>query len=223
MKETLPANVKAQIEEMEAKDKEEQNDLLIPTEEMILRLGEIVGDEDAESFKTLTENLQNGTVEQSTILTFQSDFSDKQKRTDCHQFFKRYLKKYESDTLSIGESRRIRVFLKSGVSKNKRTKNNITNWGDKHGLGGIKVPEVLEMALMKTNFESVQAIHFCSKRLKKQVKNFGICGNKDKRGITTQRITLTRGNPEQVIRAQRGRDWDNKVKLGSFKRVWEGV
>jgi tRNA(Glu) U13 pseudouridine synthase TruD len=27
-------------------------------------------------------------------------------------------------------------------------------------------------------------------------KYFGICGNKDKRGITTQRITISRGNAE---------------------------
>jgi tRNA pseudouridine13 synthase len=79
------------------------------------------------------------------------------------------------------------------------------------------------MAMMKTNFESMQAIHYISKRLKKQVRNFGICGNKDKRGITTQRITLIRANPELVLRAISSKDWDSKVKLGSFERVWEAA
>jgi len=52
------------------------------------------------------------------------------------------------------------------------------------------------MALQKTNVESVQTIHYLSKRIKKMAKHFNICGNKDKRGITTQTITLTRGNPQ---------------------------
>jgi tRNA(Glu) U13 pseudouridine synthase TruD len=41
------------------------------------------------------------------------------------------------------------------------------------------------VALMKTNIESMQAIHYIAKRTKKQMRLFGICGNKDKRGITT--------------------------------------
>jgi len=85
------------------------------------------------------------------------------------------------------------------------------------------MPEYLSMALQKTNFESMQAIHYISKRIKKQVKHFALCGNKDKRGVTTQRITLSRGNPEMIIRAMRQRDWDQKIKLGSFERVWSGV
>lgn len=40
---------------------------------------------------------------------------------------------------------------------------------------------------------------------------FGICGNKDKRGITTQRVTINRGNAEMVIRAQMSKDWDQKI------------
>jgi hypothetical protein len=54
-----------------------------------------------------------------------------------------YLKKYETDTLSLGDKRVIRVFLKEGVSNKKRLKNNITSREDKHGLGGVKVPEFL--------------------------------------------------------------------------------
>jgi hypothetical protein len=51
---------------------------------------------------------------------FEGDFSDKEKRSSVHAFFKKCLKKYESDTLSQGESRKIRVFLKSGFSGKKR-------------------------------------------------------------------------------------------------------
>ena len=79
------------------------------------------------------------------------------------------------------------------------------------------------MAIQKTNIESMQAVHYISKRIKKQVKHFAICGNKDKRGTTTQRMTLSRGNPEMIIKAMKNKDWDQKIQLGSFERVWSGV
>lgn len=65
----------------------------------------------------------------------------------------------------------------------------------------------------------MQAVHYIAKRIKKYGKHFQICGNKDKRGITTQRATVIRGNPESLIRFQRARDWDNKIKVGSFEWV----
>lgn len=66
----------------------------------------------------------------------------------------------------------------------------------------------------------MQAVHYISKRVKKLPRYFAICGNKDKRGITTQRVTLSRGNAEQLIKAQKNRDWDKKIKMGSFERVF---
>jgi tRNA pseudouridine13 synthase len=62
------------------------------------------------------------------------------------------------------------------------------------------MPEYLSVAVMKQNFETAQAVHYISKRLKKQMKFIAICGNKDKRGITTQRMTISRGNAEMLIK-----------------------
>ncbi len=55
-------------------------------------------------------------------MLFKGNYNDKEKRTKVHQFFKKFLKKYESDTLSEGQERKIRVFLKEGMGKNKRQK-----------------------------------------------------------------------------------------------------
>lgn len=85
------------------------------------------------------------------------------------------------------------------------------------------MPEYLAFALQKSNIETVQAIHYISKRIKKKMPQLGICGNKDKRGITTQIVTISRGNPEMLIKAMRSKDWDPKIKLGSFERVFHGV
>ena len=55
------------------------------------------------------------------------------------------------------------------------------------------------------------------------MKFFAICGNKDKRGITTQKVTMSRGNAEMLIRVQKQKDWDDRIKLGSFERVYSPV
>ena len=51
----------------------------------------------------------------------------------------------------------------------------------------------------------MQAVHYIAKKMKKFSKQFQVCGNKDKRGITTQRVTIMRGNPENLIRMQRAK------------------
>lgn len=140
---------------------------MVPTEEMMTKLTEILGEKDAQAFLKFTQDIEAGTIENSTILEFEGDFSDKIKRTAVHTYFKSSLKKYESDTLSMGESRRIRCFLKAGLSNNKRQKNKITNWSDRNSLHQVQMPEYLSVAVLKTNFESAQAVHYISKRLKK--------------------------------------------------------
>lgn len=194
----------------------------MPPKALIEELEAIVGKEDADAFVEYATGLDSGKLAKDALLDFKGDFSDKQKRTNTHKFFKAHLLRYESDTLQLDEKRMVRVFLHEGMSKNKRQKQGITShsWGDR-SLKGVKMPEILQFALQKTNFESMQAVHYIAKRVKKQSKFFAICGNKDKRGITTQRVTLSRGNAEQMIRAQRSKDWDGKIKMGSFQRVFK--
>jgi tRNA pseudouridine13 synthase len=104
---------------------------------------------------------------------------------------------FETDTLMEGDSRRIRVFLKHGLSANKRRKLNIINRKPQEER---EMPQYLQVVIQKTNVDTMQAIHYIAKRVKKYGKHFQIAGNKDKRGITTQRATIIRGDPEFIIR-----------------------
>ena len=131
----------------------------------------IIGEADAQKFLEYCKGNEDGSVEPGTLLELDSDFSDKAKRTEVHQYFKKALTKYESDTLSVGESRKVRVFFKEGFSKKKRQKLDIMNkWGNPNFGGQAKMPEYLSVALQKTNVESIQAIHYISKRTKKQMR-----------------------------------------------------
>ena len=44
--------------------------------------------------------------------------------------------------------------------------------------------------LTKTNYESMAAVGMIAKYLQRRPKNFGFAGTKDKRGITTQHVTI---------------------------------
>jgi len=84
----------------------------------------------------------------------------------------------------------MRIFLAKELSKNKRRKAGLI----------LSAPETsvntfLHFVVQKENYESVAAIQYMAKRLKKTAKFFSICGNKDKRGITTQRVCISRANP----------------------------
>ena len=133
------------------RDEQEENDLTIPNAEIIKDLTAIVGEADAQKFLKFAHDLESGSIELSTQLDLDCDFADKIKRTEFHQFFKRCLKKYESDTMSIGPTiRRVRVFLKSGLSKNKRQKLNINNnWGARANKYGEtqKMPDYMSVAM----------------------------------------------------------------------------
>lgn len=70
------------------------------------------------------------------------------------------------------------------------------------------------------NVDTMQAVHYIAKQVKKYGKHFQIAGNKDKRGVTTQRATFIRGDGEALIRFQRSKNWDPKIKVGTFERVF---
>ena len=100
MRQTLPKNVVEKLEKIDEVDLQEQNNLLIPSDEIMIKLKEIMGEQDSASFLKFTKEIEDGKIENSTILEFAGDFSDKAKRSAVHAFFKSSLKKYESDTLS---------------------------------------------------------------------------------------------------------------------------
>ena len=69
---------------------------------------------------------------------------------------------------------------------------------------------------MKRNLDTISAINYIARFLKRSSKCFKFAGNKDKRGITTQRISLYKGYPDEIINAQKSRFWDNKIEIANY-------
>ena len=64
--------------------------------------------------------------------------------------------------------------------------------------------------------EIIQAINFIARALKRSSKSLGYAGNKDKRGITTQLISIYNTLPEEVINISQKSFWDNRIFVDNF-------
>lgn len=103
------------------------------------------------------------------------------------------------------------IFLVKEMSNNKRKKLTIHK--------RVQGDPNLKFVLFKENIESMQAIHNLSKLVKKQPKYFGIAGNKDKRGITCQFVTITHGNLGNLQRAIVDKNWLKKIRVGHIEQT----
>lgn len=64
-------------------------------------------------------------------------------------------------------------------------------------------PPYIHFTMQKTNRDTQDALAYLSRTLHVNVKDFGVAGTKDKRGVTVQRVSLRRGNKtvEDIWRA----------------------
>jgi len=61
-----------------------------------------------------------------------------------------------------------------------------------------KEKEYLHFTLVKTNWDTIRALNYIGKKLHVSLKRFGISGMKDKRAITSQRVSMWNGRIENV-------------------------
>ena len=158
------------------------------------KLQELLSEDDYKRFRDYVEGLKSGSVAKDTWLVLDEEFTEKERRAKVHTFFKESVKLYETDTIVKGESRRIQLFLKSSLSNTARKKMKMTERKPRN-IAATQ-PQYLRVALHKTNVDTMQAVHYVAKRIRKMPRQFQIAGNKDKRGTTTQWVTIHRANAE---------------------------
>ncbi len=99
----------------------------------------------------------------------------------------------------------VRVYVVD--NKNKKRRSDPRNFPEKY----------LEFTLHKTNFDSMGSIGILSKFMNIKPNNFAIAGNKDKRGITTQRVTVFRSTIEDFEKLQNRKKWNENIVMGDYK------
>ena len=74
-------------------------------------------------------------------------------------------------------------------------------------------PRFLHFTLYKENMETYEAISHLSKKCRTEEKHFGTAGTKDRRGRTTQRVSVSMVSAEQILGAAKQ---INRIEVGDF-------
>ncbi|KAK0599386.1 hypothetical protein LWI29_004806 [Acer saccharum] len=189
----------------------------------------LAGDTDAERLEALIGQITSGNSEDSISPIVLSANSDKSHRTAIHNFFKENLKFLVTDTVDgpDASSKCIRVRLNSG-GKNSGGRNSkkrkergdkpfdsrgSENWSEHVG-------KFLRFHLYKENKDTQEALGLIAKMLGIQPRSFGFAGTKDKRAVSTQRVTVFKQHASRLAAL-------NKrlfgIQVGDFCYVKDGL
>ncbi|KAK9293195.1 hypothetical protein L1049_021184 [Liquidambar formosana] len=188
----------------------------------------LTGDSDAECLKAFIDQISSG-VKDSVSPIVLSPSSDKSHRTAVHNFFKEKLKFLVTDTLDgpDASSKCIRVRLNSGGHHNKgrnskKRKDRDEKPFDSRGSENWSehVGKFLRFHLYKENKETQEALALIGKMLGIQTRSFGFAGTKDKRSVSTQRVTVFKQHASRVAALN---ERLIGIKVGDFCHVKEGL
>lgn len=174
------------------------------SDEICSKLTDEVGLEVSESIRNLVDEINAGNPD--AILEIPCGDS-KESRTKIHQAIKKFAPGLGSSTDL--DAKLIKVY-NGNMSNNSRKRK-------KFGIDAralAKPPsEFIEFTLWKENIETMAAIKQIARQLGTKDKYFGIAGNKDKRGVTTQRVTIF----STLLNSLKTTNFGDNIKVGSFK------
>ncbi|XP_010550930.1 PREDICTED: multisubstrate pseudouridine synthase 7 [Tarenaya hassleriana] len=183
---------------------------------------------DAQRLEALIDQITSGSDGEISPIVLDPS-SDKSKRTAIHNFFKEHFKFLVTDTVDGPDftSKCIRVRVNSGGINNRgKGSKKRKERGDKpfDSRGSEHWPEhlgkFLRFHLYKENKDTQEALGLIGKMLGVQPKSFGFSGTKDKRSVSTQRVTVFKQHASKLAAL-------NKrlfgIKVGDFCYVKEGL
>ncbi|KAK4414247.1 Multisubstrate pseudouridine synthase 7 [Sesamum alatum] len=188
----------------------------------------LAGESDAEKLKDFINQIASGVNNRDEFILL-SPCSDKSHRAAVHNFFKERLKLFVTDTIDgpDSSSKSVRVRLNSGSHNgSRRNSKKRKERGDKpyDSRGSESWPEstgkFLRFHLYKENKDTQEALGLLGKMLGIQPRSFGFAGTKDKRSVSTQRVTVFK------LRAGRLAALNERligIKVGDFCHVNDGL
>ncbi|CAL2269459.1 unnamed protein product [Prunus armeniaca] len=188
----------------------------------------LVDPDDAEQLEAIINQINSGSEDSILPIVLSPDY-DKSHRTAVHNFFKENFKFLVTDTVDgpDASSKCIRVRINSGGQNSKgRNSRKRKERGDKpfDSRGSDdwseNVGKFLRFHLYKENKDTQEALGIIAKMLGIQPRSFGFAGTKDKRAVTTQRVTVFK---QLASRLAALNDRLIGIKVGDFCYVKEGL
>ncbi|PIA45026.1 hypothetical protein AQUCO_01700525v1 [Aquilegia coerulea] len=211
-------------EEVEVK-KNEETKLSYTSEIELFRA--LAGDSNAELLKDLIDKITTPGVTNDVSPIVLSPETDKNHRTAIHNFFKEKLKFLVTDTVDGPDttSKCIRVRLHSGHEKGRSSRKRKERGSKPFDSRGTddwpeNVGKFLRFHLYKENKDTQEALGVIGKMLGIQQRAFGFSGTKDKRSVSTQRVTVFKQHAKRLAALN---DRLFGIKVGDFCFVKEGL
>lgn len=79
-----------------------------------------------------------------------------------------------------------------------------------------KNKNILLFSLLKRNMDTIGAVEYISRLLHRTQKTIKFAGNKDKRGITTQRLSSFNTLPNEIISLTKNKRWNKNLEISNF-------
>ncbi|EIW67793.1 hypothetical protein TREMEDRAFT_32838 [Tremella mesenterica DSM 1558] len=117
----------------------------------------------------------------------------KEARTEAHKTIRELFKSaFETSTRQLEGEEGSRIIIKWAHGSSSQTRQQKPKQDDKKDK--IKLPPYIHFTLHKTNRETQDCLSHLSRLLNCHPKDLTVCGTKDKRAVTVQRVCLRRGN-----------------------------
>lgn len=163
----------------------------------------LLGEADLDKLKKFIEDYSTNFLNTNQI--FVSLIEDKAYRKDFHEKIRNNFPFLDSST-DI-ENKRMKVqLIKNTVNKRRPKVSDDKPWDP-------NVKKYLIATLLKRNVDTMFAVNYIAKFLHKSFKTISFAGNKDKRGVTVQNISLFNCKKEEVEKATVCRNWDRRIEL----------
>ncbi|GLT32711.1 hypothetical protein SLA2020_073560 [Shorea laevis] len=187
----------------------------------------LAGDTNADQLEAFLNQITSGHGDDISPITLSPD-SDKSHRTAMHNFFKENFRFLVTDTVDgpDSSSKCIRVRLNLGSNNSGRNSKKRKERGskpyDSRGFGNWPehLGKFLRFHLYKENKDTQEALGLIGKMLGIQPRSFGFAGTKDKRSVSTQRVTVFKQNASRLAALN---ERLIGIKVGDFCYANEGL
>ena len=202
------------IKEAPSAPQEEKNDKLVKeelTEEKADEIiennfKELISSEELNNFNKLIVNYLNkiyqinGSIEINYI-------EEKDKRKKLHEKIREFFPFLDSETIENKELKEKKIVIRYMTKENQFKRRKIFPEKNKN---------VLLFSLLKKNIDTIGALEYISRLLHRNQKMLKFAGNKDKRAITTQRISSYNTLPGEIISMTKNKRWNKNIEISNF-------
>ena len=202
-----PEDIKNQFVENKEGEKNKEELTEEKAEEIIKnKFSQFLDEKERENLSKLVSNylLKIHQANDSIEVTF---VEEKDKRRQLHENIREFFPFLDSETIEYKEKKEKKIQISYMKKENMFKRRKV--FPDKN-------KNILLFSLLKRNMDTIGAIEYISRLLHRTHKTIKFAGNKDKRGITTQRISSYNTLPNEVINLTKNKRWNKNIEISNY-------